>query len=407
MLDPQLKKLINLEIRRQEETLDLIPSENFASYEVRTVIGSPLMNKYSEGYPGKRYYPGNVYYDEIERLAHTYALKTFNLKSDEWGVNVQPYSGSPANLAIYAALMAPGETLVGLALASGGHLTHGHKVNLSGRLYNTAQYSVDQKTGLLDYEAIERLGEEKKPRIIVSGLTAYPRTIEFERFGAIAKKVGAYHVADISHIAGLVAAGVHPSPFPYADAVMMTTHKTLAGPRGAVIFARRELMECIDKAVFPGAQGGPHNNTTAAIAQMFSEALHTPFKKYQAQIIKNAKALAETLLSFGGTLVTGGTDNHLMLMNVTHLGLTGMEAERMLEESGIIANRNSIPGDPSPFKPSGIRMGTPALTRRGMKEKEMKTVGTLIYKVLQEKQNVTREVRTLCKKFSAKKYLKP
>ncbi len=434
MLDPNLKKLLAAEIKRQEETLNLIPSENFASPEVRSLVGSPLMNKYSEGYPGKRYYPGNRYYDEIEELAKTYALRAFGLDPGMWAANAQPYSGSPANLAIYAALMEPGETLMGMALSAGGHLTHGHKVNFSGRFYRSVQYGVDPKTGLLDYDEIARLATREKPRVIVSGLTAYPRAIDFKKFGDIAKMVDAYHVADISHIAGLVLVGVHPSSFPHCDAVMMTTHKTLAGPRGAIIISRKSplirhsspavggvnssgnltgqttkpmtIADAIDRAVFPGGQGGPHNNTTAAIAQMFYEVMQPPFKKYAAQIVKNARALAEELKRLGAKLITGGTDNHLMLMDVTPWNLMGMDAEKLLEENGIIANRNSIPGDASPFKPSGIRMGTPSLTRRGMQEGEMKTIAALIVSLLVHKKPIAADVKKLCKKFSAKKYLK-
>lgn len=407
MFDPQLKKLVKAEIERQEMTLDLIPSENFASREVRQLTGSALMHKYAEGYPGRRYYPGNTHHDAIERLAQAYALQAFKLSPKAWRANVQPYSGSPANLAIYAALMEPGETLMGLSLAAGGHLTHGHRVSQSGRLYRSVQYGVDQRTGLLDYGAVSALARREKPKVIVSGLTAYPRRIDFNRFGAIAKSVSAYHVADISHIAGLVLAGVHPSPFPHADAVMTTTHKTLGGTRGAVIFVRQAIADAVDRAVFPGLQGGPHMNITAAHAQLFHETMQPAFKAYQRRIVANATALSRALKSHGAKLVTGGTDNHLMLLDVRPWGLDGLTAERLLEENRIIANRNSIPGDPSPFKPSGIRMGTPAITRRGMKESQMKLVAQYIFEVLVERKDRANEVRALCRKFSAKKYLKP
>jgi len=399
MKDVLVNRLIKLEIKRQQETIDLIASENYASPDVLSVLGSPLMNKYSEGYAGKRYYPGNEYYDQVERLAIDRALKAFKLKPSEWAANVQPYSGSPANFAIYSALMNPGEILMGMKLPAGGHLTHGHKVSFTGKFFNSVQYDIDHETGLLDYEAIKRLAEEHRPRVIVSGATAYPRKIDFEKFGEIAKRIGAYHVADISHIAGLVMAGIHPSPFPHSDVVMTTSHKTLRGPRGAVIFSRKEVSERIDKAVFPGVQGGPHNNATAAKAIMFFEALQPGFKKYQQQILKNSKVLADSLLAAGFTLVTGGTDNHMLLLDLKTSGMEGMEAEKILEANGITANRNSIPGDPSPFKPSGLRIGTPAVTTRGMKEKEMKLIADLIRRALIKKENVRKEVVVLCKKF--------
>ena len=401
--DPALFRFIRAELERQAATVDLIPSENFASPAILEALGSELTNKYSEGYPGRRYYPGNRWYDAIERLAQERALRTFKLSPTHWSVNVQPYSGSPANIAIYAALMElacppkpggrrRGDTLLGMALASGGHLTHGHKVNFSGRAWKAVQYGVNSKTGLIDYAEVERLAKKHKPKVIVSGITAYPRRIDFRKFGAVAKKVGAYHVADISHIAGLVAAGLHPSPFPHADVVMTTTHKPLRGPRGAVIFARKAkvksqkskvtIAEAIDRAVFPGMQGGPHNNVTAAIAAMFGEALQPSFKQYQRQIVRNAKALASSLAAKGFRLITGGTDNHMLLADVRPLGIDGMTAQHRLEAVGITANRNAIPGDPSPFRPSGLRMGTPAITTRGMKEREMKLLADIIHATL-------------------------
>ncbi|MBI1838982.1 MAG: serine hydroxymethyltransferase [Candidatus Colwellbacteria bacterium] len=407
--DKKLQNLINYEIKRQEETLDLIPSENIASSDILKVIGSPLTNKYSEGYPGKRYYPGNTYYDKIELLAQERALKAFKLNPLEWRVNVQPHSGSPANLAIYMGLVEVGETIMGMKLAAGGHLTHGHKVSATGKLWNSVQYGLDEKNGLIDFEAVKKLAEEAKPKIIVSGFTAYPRRVNFKKFGEIARSVGAKHMADISHIAGLIAAGVHPSPFPYADVVMTTTHKSLRGPRGAVIFSRTELSDKIDKAVFPGLQGGPHNNVTAGIAEMFYEVMRPEFKKYGRQVVKNAKALAEALNKSGFRLVSGGTDTHLILADVRGFGVDGLEAQNRLEQGGIIANRNSIPGDPSPFKPSGIRLGTPALTTRGMKEREMISVGELIHEAISNKAgaaNVRQKVLKLCRRFSAKRSLR-
>jgi len=402
MKDKAIEKLIALEVKRQRETIDLIPSENYAPPEILRAVGSPLMNKYSEGYPGRRYYPGNQYYDQIENLAKERALKAFRLKQTEWSANVQPYSGSPANIAIYGGLMQPGDILMGMKLAAGGHLTHGHKVSFTGKFFKTFQYDISEETGLIDYAALKLLAEEHRPRVIVSGATAYPRKIDFQKIADIARRVGAFHVADISHIAGLVLAGLHPSPFPYADAVMTTTHKTLRGPRGAVIFAKKEIAEIIDKAVFPGFQGGPHNNTTAAIALMFAEAVSPAFKKYQRQIVKNAKALAEKLGEFGFSLVTGGTDTHLLLIDLRKTGLEGKVAERMLEENNIVANRNSIPGDIKPFSPSGVRIGTPATATRGMREKEMAKIAGFIHRILIKKEWVQKEVLALCKKFPLK-----
>jgi len=401
MKDKKLEKLIREEQKRQELTINLIPSENYAPPEILAVLGSALVNKYSEGYPGRRYYPGNEIYDQIEELAKERVGKLFGL-SDDWQVNVQPYSGSPANLAVYFSLMDFGETLMGMRLDAGGHLTHGHRVNFSGRVYKTVQYGVDLATGLLDYDDLERLVGLHQPRVIVSGATAYPRKIDFGRIGKIARRVGAYHVADIAHIAGLVVTGLHPAPFAHADVVTTTTHKTLRGPRGAVIICRPELADRINRSVFPGMQGGPHNNQTAAIALMAFLDSQNTFRRYQEQIVKNAQALAKELIAGGFDLVTNGTDNHLLLVDLKLIGLEGKVAERLLEEAGIIANRNSIPGDTSPFNPSGLRLGTPAVTTRGMREKEMTAIAGLIAGVLMSKQPpamVRKKTEALCRRF--------
>ncbi|MBI2013402.1 MAG: serine hydroxymethyltransferase [Candidatus Colwellbacteria bacterium] len=404
MKDKAISNLIKKESKRQTETLDLIASENFASHDILEALGSPFTNKYSEGYPGKRYYPGNVYCDMVENLARKRALKLFKLNPKKWSVNVQPLSGSPANLAVYFALLEPGDTLMGLKLSSGGHLTHGHKVSITGKHWKAVQYGVDGE-GIVDYKEVKRLAHKHKPKIIISGFSAYPRKIDFKKFKAIADEVGAYHMVDMAHIAGLIAGGVYPTPFPYADVVTTTTHKTLRGPRGAMIFSKKELSEKIDKAVFPGLQGGPHNNTTAGIAVALYEAMQRPFKKYAAQIIKNARALAKELKQFGIQLVSGGTDSHLLLLDVRNLGIDGMEAQNRLEKSGIIANRNTVPGDPSPFKPSGVRLGTPSITSRGMKEREMKILAFFIYQALLGRDIKARVVK-LCKQFPAKRFLK-
>lgn len=409
MKDKILENFIRQETMRQRETLDLIPSENIVSREVLAALGSPLVNKYSEGYPGKRYYAGNAVIDEIELLAQERARKVFRL-SKNWHVNVQPYSGSPANAAVYMALLKPGEKIMGMSLPFGGHLTHGWKVNFSGKFYKSVQYAVG-RDGFLNYGEIKKQARRERPKIIVAGATAYPRKIDFEKFGKIAKEIGAYLMADISHVAGLIAGGAHPSPFPYADVVTTTTHKTLRGPRGAIIFAKREAQSAkrnkidiakeIDKAVFPGLQGGPHDNQTAAIAVALYEAMQPSFKKYARQIVKNAHTLARELTRLGFNLVSGGTENHLMLIDLTNLGISGHEAQNRLEESGIIVNRNTIPYDQrSPFDPSGIRIGVPSLTTRGMKEKEMKMIAGFINEVLVKNKTVKSGVKKLCLKFS-------
>ncbi len=401
-MDIKLWQIIAKEIQRQEETLELIPSENFVDLETLFIVGSPLMNKYAEGYPGKRYYPGNFYSDQVENLAKQRALKAFKLKPTKWSVNVQPYSGSPANLAVYLGLLNPGETIMGLTLSHGGHLTHGHKVSYTGKLFNSVQYEVEEATGKIDFEKLEKLAKEHKPKIIISGTTAYPRRLEFEKFYRIAKKVGAYHIADISHIAGLIIADLHPSPFPYVDVVTMTTHKTLKGPRGAVIFMKKELEEKINKSIFPGLQGGPHLHTIAGIAYIFGKALKKDFYNYQKQIIKNSQKLSQQLQQRGFKLFTDGTDNHLMLVDLKPLNLEGKIAESLLEKANIIANRNSLPGDISPFNPTGIRLGTPAVTSRGMKEKEMILIAEFFERVLIKKEKpekIKKEVISLTKKF--------
>jgi len=397
----KIDKLIKKEVVRQQNSINLIPSENYVSQKVLDAIGSPLTNKYSEGYPGKRYYPGNEIYDKIEMYVQNLALKAFRLNQKDWSVNIQPYSGSPANLAVYLALMSPGDKLLGFSLTSGGHLTHGHFVNYSGKLFKVRQYSVNPKTGLLDYDEIYKLAKKFKPKLIVSGLTSYPRKIDFKKFGQIAKKVGAYHLADISHIAGLILANLHPTPFSYSDVVTTTTHKTLRGPRGALIFMRKHLEEKINKSVFPGLQGGPHNNIIAGIGVMFEEALTSKFIKYQQQILKNAKVLSKELMNLGFTLWTNGTDNHLMVIDLKPLGLNGKIAEEILESANILANRNTLPGDTSPFNPTGLRLGTPAVTSRGMKEKEMLKIAKFIKELLidqKDPKKIKEEViRFLCK----------
>lgn len=404
--DPTIWRLIEGEKRRQKYGLELIPSENYVSKAVLEAAGSILTNKYSEGYPRKRYYGGQEYIDQVEELAQQRLLKLFKLSPKKWHANVQPYSGSPANMAIYFGLVPAGGTIMGLKLVEGGHLTHGHKVNFSGKLYNAVQYSLDPKTERLDYDEIGKLARKHKPKIIISGATAYPRAIDFRKFQKIAESVGAVHVADISHIAGLIIAGVHPSPFPFTDVVMTTTHKTLRGPRSAIILCKKEYADAIDKAVFPGLQGGPHEHTIAAKAVAFTEAMTPTFRAYAKQVVRNAKALARELKVRGYRLVSGGTDNHLILIDLTNKGITGKEAQAVLDEVGITVNKNTIPNEPrSPFDPSGIRLGTPAITSRRMKEKEMMIIADLINRALintenpKELKKISQAVFTLAKKF--------
>lgn len=409
--DPQIGKLIQLEEKRQREVLELIPSENYTSPSVREALGSILTNKYSEGYPGKRYYQGNKYIDEIELLAIERAKKLFGVPH----ANVQPYSGSPANAAVYFALLNPGDTIMGLKLSAGGHLTHGHpKVTFSGKYFNSVQYDVEPD-GWINHEKVAALAREAKPKMIIVGTTAYPRIFDWSKWREISDSVGAYLLADISHIAGLVVGGAHPSPVPYADVVMTTTHKTLRGPRGAMLMVTdlglkkdARLAEKIDKAVFPGLQGGPHDNVTAAIAVALQEASSKEFKQYAQQIVANAKALAKTLLDEGLTLVTGGTDNHLLIIDLRPQGLGGKEVAEALELAGIVVNKNSVPHDTQPpFYPSGIRLGTPAVTTRGMKEPEMIQIGKWISQVInaiaakndQSLPAIAMSVKSLCSHF--------
>lgn len=405
-VDPQIKSLISEEKNRQDTTLMMIASENYASKAVEQAIGSPLGNKYAEGYPKKRYYQGQEFVDQVEILAQDRAKKLFEVAE----VNVQPYSGSPANAAVYFALLKPGDKIMGLKLSSGGHLTHGHpNVTFSGKFYKTVQFDV-KPDGYIDYDALEKLALQEKPQIIVAGTTAYPRTLDFKRFAEIADKVGAYLLTDISHIAGLVATGVHPSPAPYADIIMTTTHKTLRGPRGAMIMTThkgikkdKELGQKINKAVFPGLQGGPHINTIAGIAVALKEASNKKYSKYAHRVVKNAKVLAQTLIDNGIDVVTGGTDNHLLVADLRPLNISGKDAAVLLEKAGIIVNYNTVPFDPNPpFNPSGIRMGTPALTSRGMKEPQMRYIGRLLAQILKKEVKIDqakKEVGLLCSRF--------
>ncbi len=399
-IDSQLTKLIELETKRQQETIDLIPSECLVPPAVLEALASSLSNKYSEGEAGRRYYPGNQYIDQIEKLAQQRARQVFAL-GDDWQVNVQSLSGAPANLAIYFALLEPGETIMGMNLFAGGHLSHGHKAHLSGQVFKSVQYGVGED-GLIDFEEVSKLAQEAKPKIIVSGFTAYPHQVDFGQFGRIAQEAGSYHLADISHIAGLIAAGLHPSPFPYADVVMTTTHKTLNGPRAAIIFFKKELAEKINRSVFPGIQGGPHNNKIAALAAALKIALSEQFREIQGQIIRNSKALAGKLIETGFKLVGNGTATHLMLVDLRNKEISGREAQDLLEKAGIIVNRNSIPSDQSPFNPSGLRPGTPSITFRGMKEKEAEQIGEWIDRVISKKQEpaqILEEVKKLTQHF--------
>ncbi len=397
--DPEIAEVIAAELRRQQDGIELIASENFVSEAVMAAMGSVLTNKYAEGYPAKRYYGGCSCVDVAENLAIERAKELFGAEA----VNVQPHSGAQANTAVYFALLNPGDTVMGMSLACGGHLTHGSPVNISGKYFNFVPYGVDDETGLINYDALQAQAEECRPKLIVAGASAYPRIIDFKRISEIAKSVGAYFMVDMAHIAGLVAAGLHPSPVPYADVVTTTTHKTLRGPRGGMILCREELIKQINKAIFPGTQGGPLMHTIAAKAVCFKEALQPEFKEYQEKIVKNAKALAESLLRSGFDLVSGGTDNHLMLVDLRPVNITGKELEARLDTVHITANKNAIPNDPqSPFITSGLRLGTPAATTRGLCEEDFTKIGSLIYRTATEyekAEEIKGEVEAICKKY--------
>ena len=401
--DPEIAKELDLELNRQRTKLELIASENIVSKAVMEAQGSVLTNKYAEGYPGKRYYGGCEYVDGVEQLAIDRAKQLFGAEY----ANVQPHSGAQANMAVFFSLLTPGDTVMGMNLTDGGHLTHGSPVNMSGKYFKIVPYGVDKETERIDYDALEKQAEECKPKMIVAGASAYARIIDFPRLAEIAHKVGAYLMVDIAHIAGLVAAGLHPSPVPYADVVTTTTHKTLRGPRGGMILCKdAEFGKQFNKAVFPGIQGGPLMHVIAAKAVALGEALRPEFKEYAAQTIKNAKALAETLQQDGFRIVSGGTDNHLMLVDLTSKDITGKEAQTVLDEVNITSNRNTIPFEPrSPFVTSGIRLGSPALTTRGFKEDDMREVGNIIALVLndptneEKKEEARRRVAALCKKY--------
>jgi len=401
-VDPEIYETIKGEEYREEYHLELIASENFVSRAVLEAQGSVLTNKYAEGYPGKRYYGGCLYMDRVEDIARERVKAIYGAEH----ANVQPHSGSQANMAVYFVVLNPGDKVLGMNLAHGGHLTHGSPVNFSGKFFNFYFYGVDKDTERINYDAVWNLAKEVKPKLIVAGASAYPRIIDFEKFASIAEDVGAYLMVDMAHIAGLVAAGLHPSPVPYAQFVTSTTHKTLRGPRGGFILCKKEFAKEIDKAIFPGIQGGPLMHVIAAKAVAFKEAMSPDFKEYQRQILLNAKALAEELMRLGYRLVSGGTDNHLMLVDLRDKGITGKEAEKALEEAGITVNKNSIPFDPQPpTVTSGIRIGTPALTTRGMKEDEMRYIARLIHEVLSNikddkvKEKVKIEVEEICKQF--------
>jgi glycine hydroxymethyltransferase len=382
--DPQIYELIRQEETRQRGCVRLIPSENYVSQAVMMAEASCLTNKYAEGYPGKRYYEGQQVTDLIESLAQERAKKVF--KADH--ANVQPYSGSVANLAAYAALIKPGDTIMGMSLVHGGHLTHGWKVSLTSKFFNSVPYPVDAKTGRLDYTHIEELAKKHRPDLIVCGATAYPREIDFKTFGQIARSVGAFLVSDIAHIAGLVVAGIHQSPVPYADVVSTTTHKTLRGPRGGMLLCKEEHAKNVDRAVFPGLQGGPHMHSLAAIAVALAEADTPEFVSYAKQIVKNAKALANKLMEYGFDLVSGGTDNHLILIDLRSKGVGGKQVAKALDRARIVTNYNTIPDDPAPpMNPSGLRLGTPAMTTSGMKEEQAEQIAGFINKVVENVDN--------------------
>ena len=403
VVDTEIQEAINKELSRQRDKLEMIASENIVSKAVMQAQGSVLTNKYAEGYPGKRYYGGCEYVDVVEQLAIDRAKKLFGAEY----ANVQPHSGAQANTAVYFALLQPGDTILGMNLTDGGHLTHGSPVNISGKYFKIIPYGVDKETERIDYDELERLAKEHQPKLIVGGASAYSRVIDFERMAQIAKSVGAYFMVDMAHIAGLVAAGLHPSSVPYADVVTTTTHKTLRGPRGGLILCRdAEFGKQFNKAIFPGIQGGPLMHVVAAKAVAFKEALSDEFKVYQQQVLDNAKALADELVKKGFRIVSGGTDNHLMLVDLRSKNITGKEAQFLLDEIGITANRNTIPFEPlSPFVTSGIRLGTPALTTRGLKEDDIREVADIIADVIENREDsavieaAKAKVQAICKKF--------
>lgn len=400
MVDPETASAMEQELNRQRTHLELIASENFVSPAVMAAMGTHLTNKYAEGYPGKRYYGGCEFVDVVERLAIDRAKAIFGAEH----ANVQPHSGAQANTAVYFAMLKPGDTILGMNLAHGGHLTHGSPVNISGKYFNIIPYGVNSETGYIDYDELAKLAEAHKPRMIVAGASAYPRAIDFAKFREIADKTGAFLMVDMAHIAGLVAAGLHPNPVPYADFVTTTTHKTLRGPRGGMILCRESYAKAIDKAIFPGTQGGPLMHVIAAKAVSFKEAMEPSFKEYQNQIVKNAAALAESLKEEGFRLVSGGTDNHLMLLDLRNHDITGKDAEKLLDKARITVNKNTIPNDPqSPFVTSGIRIGTPAVTARGMVEEDMRSIAAAIRLTIEDfkgnRQKVLSMVDDLCNRY--------
>ena len=404
LVDPEIFEVTRLETKRQAEKLEMIASENFVSRAVLEAMGSPLTNKYAEGYPGRRYYGGCEHVDVAEELAIARAKQLFGADH----VNVQPHSGAQANQAVYFALLKPEDTVLGMDLSHGGHLTHGSRVNMSGAWFNFVHYGVDRETERLDYDQVRDLAVKHQPKLIVAGASAYPRIIDFKLLKEIADEVGAYLMVDMAHIAGLVAAGVHPSPIPYAHVVTTTTHKTLRGPRGGMILANKDLGRAIDKAVFPGVQGGPLMHIIAAKAVALKEALSEEFKSYQEQVVKNAEALAQGLNKRGFVLVSGGTDNHLILVNVKARGFTGKDAEQLLDDIGITVNKNTIPFETeSPFVTSGIRLGTPALTTRGLKEQEMDEIAAVISDTLNSDTKDYTELKERVKTISARFPLYP
>lgn len=385
-MDRKISSLLRKETQRQEENIELIASENYVSKDILKLQGSILTNKYAEGYPGKKYYGGCTYIDEIENLAIDYACKLFHVRY----ANVQPHSGSSANMAVYKALLNIGDTVLGMDLSNGGHLTHGHPMNFSGKEYNIVSYTVDKESGIIDYNELRNIALETKPKMIIAGASAYSRMIDFAKFREIANEVGAYLMVDMAHIAGLVATGLHPSPAPYADVITTTTHKTLRGPRGGLILTNNEeIITKINKTIFPGIQGGPLMHVIAAKAQCFYEAMEPSFKDYATNIIKNAKALSKTFMDNGVKVISGGTDNHLMLIDVkSSFGITGKEAETILDKINITTNKNTIPNDAeSPFKTSGLRIGTPAMTTRGFTTEDFEEVGIIIIEALRNKDN--------------------